>query len=65
MNDTNDMNEDLTRKAALLMERVGGSFAASIAKAWIVGDSSNKQRVYSAFPELFEKYAAWALEDSE
>jgi len=57
--------EDLTLKAALLMERVGGSFAASIAKAWIVGDSTNKRRVYTAFPELFAKYTAWALEDSE
>jgi len=59
----NDMNEDQTLKVALLMERVGGSFAASIAKAWIVGDSSNKRRVYAAFPELFEKYAAWVKEE--
>ena len=59
------MNEDLTLKAALLMEKTGGSFAAAIAKAWIVGDSSNRPRVYAAFPKLFEKYAAWALEDSK
>ena len=58
-------DEDLTLRAALLMERVGGSFAASIAKAWLVGDSSNTRRVYAAFGDLFERYETWALEDSK
>jgi hypothetical protein len=58
-------DEDQTLKAALLMESMGGSFAASIAKAWIVGDSTNKRRVYAAFDDLFAKYETWAQEDSK
>ena len=58
------MNEDLTLKAAILMKQIGGSFAAAIGTAWIVGDNTNKPRVYAAFPELFAKYTAWALEDN-
>ena len=47
--------------AALEMERIGGSFAAAIAKAYILGDSHNKQRVVAAFPELFERYGGEEL----
>lgn len=58
-------DDDQTLEAALLMEKMGGSFAASIARAWMNGDSSNKRRVYAAFEDLFEKYHVWVVEDSK
>ena len=60
INPTED--DDLTLDAANLMISLGGSFAAAIGSAWIVGDSSNKRRVYAAFDDLFEKYEAWTKE---
>lgn len=39
--------------AAQLMEQMGGSFAASIARAYYVADSSNRARLRAAFPDYF------------
>ena len=57
--------EELTLEAVELMIASGGSFARAIGSAWIVGDSTNRQRVYIAFDDLFEKYATWAQERGE
>lgn len=38
------------------MEKYGGSFASSIAKACYHADGINYTRLRSAFPELFEEY---------
>lgn len=43
-------------KAARNMERMGGSFAASIAQAYFHADSTNRERLLSAFGDLFEKF---------
>lgn len=42
--------------AAQLMEQMGGSFAASIARAYYVADSGNRERLKAAFPDLFTRY---------
>lgn len=38
------------------MQAYGGSFASRIADAALVADTTNKDRLIAAFPELFEKY---------
>ena len=58
-------DDDLTLDAANLMIALGGSFAAAIGSVWIYGDRSNRQRVYAAFEDLFEKYETWAQERGE
>lgn len=50
--------------AALEMERIGSSFENAIAKAYILGDAHNQQRVVAAFPEMFERYGATPPRDS-
>ena len=42
--------------AAHEMEQMGGSFAACIARAYYCADSSNKERLKAAFPDLFTRY---------
>lgn len=42
--------------AAHEMQRMGGSFAACIARAYFAADSSNKERLKAAFPDLFVSY---------
>ena len=42
--------------AAHEMERIGGGFAASIARAYFAADSHNKERLKAAFPDLFTQY---------
>lgn len=42
--------------AAQMMEQMGGSFAASIARAYYVADSSNAGILRFAFPGLFTRY---------
>lgn len=44
------------RKAVLLMERIGGSFASALAKAWQHADANNSARLEKAFPELLADY---------
>jgi len=39
----------------------GGSFAKAIALAARVADSENYLRLRSAFPDLWERYATYAL----
>jgi hypothetical protein len=39
------------------MQTYGGAFARAIAHAYIVADSDNRQRLESAFADLFARYA--------
>ncbi len=49
--------------AAREMEQMGGSFAACIARAYYCADSSNKERLKAAFPDLFTRYYNEYLRD--
>lgn len=51
------MTESQLYKAAHNMESYGGSFAASIAQAFFHADKDNRERLLSAFGDLFEKFA--------
>lgn len=51
-----DLDHDMLLSAALLMEREGGSFAGHIARAFYVADTTNRERLLSAFDELFVRY---------
>lgn len=42
--------------AAHLMEQMGGSFAACIARAYFAADKYNRARLKAAFPDLFVSY---------
>lgn len=53
---TPHMTESQLFTAARNMERMGGSFAASIAQAYFVADGHNRIRLLAAFGDLFEKY---------
>jgi hypothetical protein len=50
------LDYDMLLDAARLMERQGGSFAASIARAFYVADSTNRERLLTAFDDLFVRY---------
>lgn len=39
------------------MEVYGGGFASHLAKAWMVADSYNSNRLAAAFPDLIAKYS--------
>jgi len=43
-------------RAADLMIRQGGSFAAAIAEAYFAADSENRRRLLEAFGDLFERF---------
>ena len=43
------------------MTLYGGSFAKAIARAALLADSENYAKLKAAFPELWTKYAAFAL----
>ena len=51
-----ELDHDMLLSAALLMEREGGSFAGHIARAFYVADSTNKERLLTAFDDLFVRY---------
>lgn len=42
--------------AAHEMRRIGGSFASHLADAYFHADSNNKERILTAFMDLFEGY---------
>lgn len=43
-------------RAADLMIRQGGSFAAAIAEAYFSADTQNRKRLLEAFGDLFERF---------
>ena len=51
-----DLDYDMALAAARLMEQEGGSFAEHIAKAFYVADSTNSERLLTAFDALFCKF---------
>jgi len=51
-----DMDYDMLLDAARLMESQGGSFAGHIARAFYCADSTNREKLLSAFDDLFCKY---------
>ena len=51
--------------AAMLMQDTGGSFASSIAKAYFVADSTNREKLLEAFSTLFESYIPRRLKSVE
>ena len=50
------MTHDQLHRAAHLMIRQGGSFAAAIAEAYFAADSGNRARLLDAFGDLFAKF---------
>ena len=51
-----DLDHDMLLNAALLMESEGGSFAGHIARAFYVADTTNREKLLSAFDDLFVRY---------
>lgn len=51
-----ELDYDMALNAARLMEREGGSFAGHIARAFYVADSTNRERLLTAFDDLFVKF---------
>ena len=48
-----ELDYDMAWDAAKLMEKQGGGFAACIARAFYVADSTNQERLLIAFDDLF------------
>lgn len=51
-----DLDHDMQLAAARLMESEGGSFARHIAQAYYVADTTNRERLLTAFDDLFCKF---------
>jgi hypothetical protein len=51
-----DLDHDMLLDAARLMESQGGSFAGHIARAFYCADSTNREKLLSAFDDLFCKF---------
>jgi len=51
-----DLDQDMALAAARLMESEGGSFARHIAQAFYVADTTNRERLLTAFDDLFCKF---------
>jgi hypothetical protein len=50
------LDHDMLLDAARLMESQGGSFAGHIARAFYCADSTNRERLLTAFDDLFVRY---------
>ena len=53
------MNEESYSLAAQAMQLHGGSFFHSIGVAWMFADTTNRERLQTAFKPEFEKYATF------
>jgi hypothetical protein len=51
-----DLDYEMLWDAAKLMEQQGGSFAGHIARAFYCADSTNRERLLTAFDDLFCKF---------
>lgn len=51
-----DLDHNMALAAARLMEREGGIFASHIAQAFYAADTTNSERLLTAFDELFCKF---------
>lgn len=47
---------DIEREALVLMESIGGGFAANLAKAWMRAYLDNQRRLKIAFGHLLQEY---------
>ena len=59
------MTDAQLHEAAREMEVMGGGFAASIADAYFRADSRNRERLLSAFGDLFEKFSTQPKENEK
>ena len=50
------LDYNMLHKAAQQMEKEGGSFAGHIAQAFYVADSTNMDRLVTAFDDLFAEF---------
>ena len=50
------LDHDMLLSAARKMESEGGSFAGHIARAFYVADLSNREKLLSAFDDLFIRF---------
>ena len=50
------LDHDMLLAAARVMESEGGSFAGHIARAFYVADLTNREKLLSAFDELFMQF---------
>ena len=50
-------NDSYYTKAAHNMERIGGDFAAALARAYYAADSRNRAQLVKAFEHLFDAHA--------
>ena len=57
------LDHDMLLSAARKMEDEGGSFAGHIARAFYVADSTNREKLLSAFDELFVQFYKKHLRD--
>jgi hypothetical protein len=57
------LDHDMLLRAARMMESEGGSFAGHIARAFYVADLSNREKLLSAFDELFVQFYKKHLRD--
>lgn len=59
------LNERATwdHRAAQLMEKIGGGFAAALALAYFRADGTNQARILGAFGDLFDLYRNRAFEE--
>lgn len=51
-----DMSEVQRHRTVQAMERFGGGFVARLSQALFVADSTNRERLTDAFPEMADKY---------
>jgi hypothetical protein len=51
-----DLDYEMLWDAARLMEQQGGGFAACIAQAFYRADITNRERLITAFDDLFVRY---------
>jgi hypothetical protein len=54
---------EANHRAAALMQRLGGGFAAALGTAYHRADAGNQARILGAFADLFEKYRRMASEE--
>lgn len=54
---TGNKTEVSAHDCALLMKRLGGSFAKAMGEALLRADVENTRRIVEAFPELMRVYA--------
>ena len=51
-----DLTEEELCRAAHMMKREGGHFAAALAEAFFTADSTNKRILINAFGHIFERF---------